>query len=395
MGCFKLEHIEDGYREKFTFSPKSTVENKGNTRIFRLNTYPYGFNGMEADDDIKGEGNSYTTEFRQLDPRIGRWLSTDPIVHPHQSPYSGFNNNPLRYADPRGAKGEDWIKKNGSDQWEWDPNVKGPGEGYEYGGTDHKYWSVEGPIQLGDNGSWNHIKSNYEVTATGKARSLPNPYQQSNGLNTSLTGRSNNTGPSFGELANWTDQAVRSVMNSFDENVIEPFNDLSLRAYNYVKNNPDILRQLNPLPDAVSLDFDASTYVGPGTSGTLHFNWILKGPNASFRPVVSYEQTVGGGWDVSASVGLSQYRKVFSPMQRTDFATNFNPSVPSARDVSYQASLSASFLAKLGVNGGFTLVNGGTDIIMNGGVNYGFSAIPTLVNGSGGVSNSWILFGEK
>jgi len=33
---------------------------------------------MEKDDDIKGSWNSYTTEFREYDPRIARWFSIDP-----------------------------------------------------------------------------------------------------------------------------------------------------------------------------------------------------------------------------------------------------------------------------------------------------------------------------
>ncbi|MFM7014724.1 MAG: hypothetical protein ACKOX3_00200, partial [Bacteroidota bacterium] len=44
--------------------------------------YRYGFNGMEKDDAVKGKGNYYTTEFRQCNPRLGRWLITDPVVNP-------------------------------------------------------------------------------------------------------------------------------------------------------------------------------------------------------------------------------------------------------------------------------------------------------------------------
>jgi len=66
--------------------------------------YRYGFNGMESDDEVKGEGNSYTTHFRQYDPRIGRWLSLDPVMakYPNQSPYAAFNNNPIYFIDPEG-----------------------------------------------------------------------------------------------------------------------------------------------------------------------------------------------------------------------------------------------------------------------------------------------------
>jgi RHS repeat-associated protein len=65
--------------------------------------YRYGFNGMERDDEVKGSGNQYTTEFRGYDPRLGKWLSTDPVTHPHFSPYSAFDNNPVYWVDPNGA----------------------------------------------------------------------------------------------------------------------------------------------------------------------------------------------------------------------------------------------------------------------------------------------------
>ena len=64
--------------------------------------YRYGFNGMENDLEVKGYGNSYTTTWRQFDPRIGRWLSIDPVDHPWESPYAGMNNNPVVLSDPEG-----------------------------------------------------------------------------------------------------------------------------------------------------------------------------------------------------------------------------------------------------------------------------------------------------
>jgi RHS repeat-associated protein len=64
--------------------------------------YRFGFNGMESEGTVYGEGNSYTTEFRQYDTRIGKWLSLDPIIFPFQSPYCAFDNNPLIYSDVKG-----------------------------------------------------------------------------------------------------------------------------------------------------------------------------------------------------------------------------------------------------------------------------------------------------
>jgi len=64
--------------------------------------YRRGFNGMEKDDEFKGKGNSYTTEFRQLDPRVGRWFSIDPVTKPTFGSYISMSNNPIIRIDPLG-----------------------------------------------------------------------------------------------------------------------------------------------------------------------------------------------------------------------------------------------------------------------------------------------------
>jgi RHS repeat-associated protein len=66
--------------------------------------YRFAYQGSEQDDEVKGEGNSYTTYFRQLDPRIGRWFSLDPVVQPWQSPYCSMDDNPIVYNDQLGDK---------------------------------------------------------------------------------------------------------------------------------------------------------------------------------------------------------------------------------------------------------------------------------------------------
>ncbi|MCR9173858.1 MAG: hypothetical protein NXI10_15250, partial [bacterium] len=70
-------------------------------------TYRYAYNGMEQDNEVSGNGNSYTTEFRQYDPRLGRWKSLDPLMakYPDMSPYTAFNNNPVFFVDPQGLEG--------------------------------------------------------------------------------------------------------------------------------------------------------------------------------------------------------------------------------------------------------------------------------------------------
>ena len=66
--------------------------------------YRYGFNGKENDGEISGEGNSIHYEFREYDPRIGRFKSVDPMAAktPGESPYSSMGNNPILNIDPDG-----------------------------------------------------------------------------------------------------------------------------------------------------------------------------------------------------------------------------------------------------------------------------------------------------
>jgi RHS repeat-associated protein len=93
-----------------------------NGRDLSLNTignkpYRYGYQGSEMDSEVKGSGNSYTTEFRQLDPRLGRWLSLDPVFQPHQSPYNSMDDNPIWHNDPLGdytKKRAERLAKNGT-----------------------------------------------------------------------------------------------------------------------------------------------------------------------------------------------------------------------------------------------------------------------------------------
>jgi RHS repeat-associated protein len=75
--------------------------------------YRYGFNGMENDNEVKGQGNSIDYGARIYDPRLGRWLSTDPLTmdYPWESPYAYHKNSPIVSIDWQG-KGDPPYEKN-------------------------------------------------------------------------------------------------------------------------------------------------------------------------------------------------------------------------------------------------------------------------------------------
>jgi len=64
--------------------------------------YRYGYNTQERVDEIAGEGNHYTAEFWEYDPRTARRWNVDPRPVVGLSDYHGFANNPIFLSDHRG-----------------------------------------------------------------------------------------------------------------------------------------------------------------------------------------------------------------------------------------------------------------------------------------------------
>jgi len=78
-------------------------------RQFTSGSYRYGFNGKEKDDEVAGNGNQIDYGFRVQDPRLGRFLSVDPLTkkYPWWTPYQYAGNNVIKHVDIDGAEVED------------------------------------------------------------------------------------------------------------------------------------------------------------------------------------------------------------------------------------------------------------------------------------------------
>ena len=68
--------------------------------------YRYGFNGKENDNEVKGSGNQQDYGMRIYDPRLGRFLSVDPLSNnfPYYTPYQFAGNKPIEAIDLDGME---------------------------------------------------------------------------------------------------------------------------------------------------------------------------------------------------------------------------------------------------------------------------------------------------
>lgn len=81
-------------------------------RTFSTPSYRYGFNGKEMDNEVKGNGAQYDYGARLYDPRVGKWLSRDPlqVKYPELTPYHFTANNPTNFIDHDGKDTIRFVK---------------------------------------------------------------------------------------------------------------------------------------------------------------------------------------------------------------------------------------------------------------------------------------------
>ncbi len=110
MGCIKLE-ILDQVRDSQRAKPKLFLEVCQRKRVCAekkgCSSYRYGFQGQEQDNELKGNGNSVNFKYRIHDPRLGKFLSLDPLAtsYPWNSPYAFAEN---RVIDGVELEGREW-----------------------------------------------------------------------------------------------------------------------------------------------------------------------------------------------------------------------------------------------------------------------------------------------
>ena len=75
-------------------------------RAYNPALYRFGFNNKEKDDEVEGKGNEYNYGFRIYDPRLGRFLSVDPLQKKYAwlTAYQFAENSPIEFFDIDGRE---------------------------------------------------------------------------------------------------------------------------------------------------------------------------------------------------------------------------------------------------------------------------------------------------
>ena len=108
MSCRKLEYYHQEAPDKTEFLSWGIETKSDPGQKIRRTTYTFAFQGQERDDEIRGRGNSYAFTYRIHDPRLGRFLSIDPLArnYPYYSTYSFSGNRVIDMIELEGAEPE-------------------------------------------------------------------------------------------------------------------------------------------------------------------------------------------------------------------------------------------------------------------------------------------------
>lgn len=372
MDNFLIAYSRGNLLEEQQYYPHGLVVNNGSNSLL-ANKYLY--QGKELMKEMNAE--IYDFHARQYDPQIGRFLSIDPMDE-FASGYIGMGNDPANLIDPTGMQtnaGSGGNIRYGDNQdrtrWWEDGSWSTPGN------FNPLLWDFFG-INGGGGAVGGYIVSLNEIaTKFAKGQRImvyATDYESNNyAYNITSDGVFSVSAPSA------VIRAPKGTPSAQQPNSEQPW---------YSWDGP-IGRYL--VPDFINIGLGFSSIFGIGGGSSVELNWVMHGPEANWRPIMTASQAIGGGYSVDATinVGTVRYSGKAKDIVRSMVVTNTAKSgdIPTAW-------VSAALSAGLNAGGTGTVSYLGNGSFLYGAqINFGagLSAGPIPINGSVGVSNTWIL----
>jgi RHS repeat-associated protein len=123
-----------------------------------MDSYRYGFQNQEKDDEIKGVGNSVNYKYRMHDPRVGRFFAVDPLAksYPWNSVYAFSENRVLDAIELEGLEAFYIHGMFGSPK-QFHDGKDGKNEGGNFGIAEHlrKNYTRHGDNAVDNTFGWN------------------------------------------------------------------------------------------------------------------------------------------------------------------------------------------------------------------------------------------------
>ena len=279
-------------------------------------SYRFGFNGKEKDNDGEwGNSTHYDYGFRIYDPSIARFLSVDPLTksYPWYTPYQFAGNMPTQAIDLDGLEpvvekgiliGYNVQKGQGPTQIQAD--ISDPITQKQYG------------YKLNQSVNWTDLVYNNIELFSNVIHSTGNV---SDNFNDDY--RSGNIKPGdFLAIRNGAPPVKESLPEPAPEP--EPITDggggFGIRD---IWNSPPA-RAL--IPDYISIGTGFSSIFGTGSSTSFEANWVTRGDEADWKPMVTTTIGAGVGFDVDysiLSIGGANYLGPVSGITRDRIPTDF------------------------------------------------------------------------
>jgi RHS repeat-associated protein len=273
--------------------------------------YLYGFIGAENDNELSGTGNSQNHEFRQYNPRLGRYMSVDPLAasFPWNSPYAYAENRVIdgldlegreyisfhHYANGGVAKTE-FYKMTDKDIKRLGGTTAGIHNSVPYGpggkGVVHYYYDEKG----------NRSQTLWEMRQTGGASDFKYHGLYSGPGSITHDGKPNSTNYDFNEQPiDWADAIAKRHDEDYaavaGENYVGFLDDVRT-----VQADRDMVARIDKITAAFLNPFKANTVEGVETpvrtSYSTEMDFTLLGQRIIISSLATYKQ-----WKIDNNLG--------------------------------------------------------------------------------------------